>query len=360
MKKLKMKTKDLNQENITKLTELFPELVTEVEKDGEVVKTVDVKKLKEVVGDYASEEDEVYELSWVGKQKSKQKIVLPINKTLRPVPEDSVDFESTENLYIEGDNFEVLKLLQESYLNKIKMIYIDPPYNTGKDFVYKDNFTKGKEEYDDESGAIDEEGNKLFRNTATNGRFHSDWLSMMYERLVVARDLLKDDGVVFISIGDDELDNLKKISDEIFGEDNFIAIYSRIAKKGSSMGKFVSPAVDYMLCYVKDITLNSGFTFPQTEEYISKFNKEDKLGKYKTGGLYQSSLDPLRGCVNQRYYVECPDGELVIPPGEEFPKNKEDGEKVAPKSRKDKVWRWSQETYLKEKENLIFTKSSVN
>src|SRR3989344_658559 len=147
--KLSLKTKDLATENITRLSALFPSLITEVEKDGKIIKTINVSKLKEVVGDYATTDSEVYELTWVGKQESKQKIVAPITKTLRPVPEDSVDFENTENLYIEGDNFEVLKVLQESYLNKIKMIYIAPPYNTGKDFVYKDNFKVSKEEYDE-------------------------------------------------------------------------------------------------------------------------------------------------------------------------------------------------------------------
>ncbi len=361
MEKLKLKTKDLTAENIAKLAILFPNLITEVEKDGKIIKTINASKLKEVVGDYATSDSEVYELTWVGKQESKQKITAPITKTLRPVPGDSVDFENTENLYIEGDNFEVLKVLQESYLNKVKMIYIDPPYNTGKDFVYKDNFSQSTAEYDKESGAVDEEGNKLTNsrniNKNTNPRFHSDWLSMIYERLVIAKDLLSDDGAIFISIGDDEVDNLKKIGNEIFGETNFISIYSRISKKGSSMGKFVSPAVDYIICYVKDAVYNEGFVFPQTDKYRSKFNKEDANGKYKTGGLYQSSLDPLRGCVNQRYYIECPDGTLVIPPGENFPKIKKDGERIAPESRKDKVWRWSQETYLKEKNNLIFSKS---
>ena len=166
--------------------------------------------------------NERYRLDWPGKKASLLKANLPVTKTLRPVVEDSVDFENTENLFIEGDNFEVLKILQESYLGKVKMIYIDPPYNTGNDFIYKDKFSVSKDEYETAVGAVDDAGDKLFRNTDSNGRFHSDWLSMMYERLVIARDLLKDDGVVFISIDENELINLQKICEEIFGADNVL------------------------------------------------------------------------------------------------------------------------------------------
>lgn len=249
---MSMETKNLAQENIIKLTTLFPELITEVERDGKVVKTVNVEALKNLIGDFTAGSNELYELNWVGKQKSRQKIVMPINKTLRPVVEDSVDFENTENLFIEGDNFEVLKLLQESYLNKIKMIYIDPPYNTGNDFVYKDNFSMSKEEYDDETGAIDEQGNKLFINSTTNGRFHSDWLSMIFERLVIAKDLLREDGAVYISIDDNEVANLRKIGDEIFGEENFVAQFpwrKRTAKSDVPFG--VSQDYEWILCFAK-------------------------------------------------------------------------------------------------------------
>ncbi|MFZ3166716.1 MAG: DNA methyltransferase [Candidatus Methanoperedens sp.] len=252
MEKLNMKTKDLASDNIAKLSALFPEIITEVEKGGKIINTINADKLKELIGDYAENSSEVYELTWVGKQKSRQNIVLPIHKTLRPVVKDSVDFENTENLYIEGDNFEILKLLQESYLNQIKMIYIDPPYNTGNDFVYKDNFSMCRERYDDETGAIDEEGNKLFKNTAVNGRFHSDWLSMMYERLVIAKDLLSDDGVIFISIDDNEVANLRKICDEIFGDENFVAQFpwrKRTAKSDVPFG--ISQDYEWLLCFAK-------------------------------------------------------------------------------------------------------------
>ncbi|MEI7604498.1 MAG: site-specific DNA-methyltransferase, partial [bacterium] len=191
MNKLKMQTPDLTNENISKIAELFPNVITEKEgKDGKIVKAIDFDLLKQLLSkELIDDENERYRLDWPGKKASLLKANTPIVKTLRPDRDSSVNFDTTENVYIEGDNFEVLKILQESYLNKIKMIYIDPPYNTGKDFVYRDNRTVSKEDYEEEIGLEDEEGGKLFRNTDTNGRFHSDWLSMMYERLVVARDL---------------------------------------------------------------------------------------------------------------------------------------------------------------------------
>lgn len=278
---MSMETKDLAQENINKLTKLFTELITEVERGGSVVKTVNVEILRNLVGDFAHDSDEVYELTWVGKQESRQKIVTPINKTLRPVPEDSVDFENTENLYIEGDNFEVLKLLQESYLNKIKMIYIDPPYNTGKDFVYKDNFAMSKEEYDDETGAIDEEGNRLFMNTTTNGRFHSDWLSMMFERLVIAKDLLRDDGVIFISIDDNEVANLRKICDEVFGEQNFVSQFVWKGRAGAEDDDKYRRVHEYILVYSKESTEYDSGLEPKIDESFPKYD-EVKKRNYKT------------------------------------------------------------------------------
>ncbi|WP_148571885.1 site-specific DNA-methyltransferase [Aliarcobacter cryaerophilus] len=244
LKKLKMQTPDICEENIKKLKELFPQIVSEDKIDFDILKQLLSNNIVEA-------DDERYRLDWVGKKRSLLKANTPINKTLRPCKEESVDFENTKNLYIEGDNFEVLKLLQESYLNKIKMIYIDPPYNTGKDFVYRDNFTQKKDEFEDEIGLRDDEGNKLFKNTDSNGRFHSDWLSMMYERLIVARDLLKDDGVIFISIDDNEVHNLRKICDEIFGEKNFIA---QIIIDGTPKNDpyVVSTSHEYCLVYMKD------------------------------------------------------------------------------------------------------------
>ena len=215
LNKLKLQTPNIYEENIKKLKELFPQIVSEDKIDFDILKQLLSNTIVEA-------DDERYRLDWVGKKRSLLKANTPINKTLRPCKNESVDFENTKNLYIEGDNFEVLKLLQESYLNKIKMIYIDPPYNTGKDsFPYPDDYSKSRSDFEDEIGLRDDEGNKLFKNTDSNGRFHSDWLSMMYERLLVARDLLKDDGVIFISIDDNEVHNLRKICDEVFGEGNF-------------------------------------------------------------------------------------------------------------------------------------------
>lgn len=247
LKKLKMQTPNICEENIKKLKELFPQIVSEDKIDFDILKQLLSNSIVEA-------DDERYRLDWVGKKRSLLKANTPINKTLRPCVEESVDFENTKNLYIEGDNFEVLKLLQESYLNKIKMIYIDPPYNTGKDFVYRDNFTQKKDEFEDEIGLRDEEGNKLFKNTDSNGRFHSDWLSMMYERLFVARDLLKDDGVIFISIDDNEVHNLRKICDEIFGEGNFIEEFiwdKKNSAKGVPPKNMVVNIHEYILCYGK-------------------------------------------------------------------------------------------------------------
>jgi adenine-specific DNA-methyltransferase len=248
MNKLKMQTPDITNKNIENILKLFPNVATEVE--GK--KAIDFDLLRQMLSeDIVEGDEERYRLDWPGKKASLLKANTAINKTLRPCEDESVDFESTQNLYIEGDNFEVLKILSESYLNKIKMIYIDPPYNTGKDFVYKDNFTKSKEDFEDDINLRDEEGNKLFKNTDTNGRFHSDWLSMMYERLLVSRDLLKDDGVIFISIDDNEVHNLRKICDEVFGEGNFVA---QIIIDGTPKNDpyVVSTSHEYCLVYIKD------------------------------------------------------------------------------------------------------------
>ncbi|TXK92865.1 site-specific DNA-methyltransferase, partial [Methylococcaceae bacterium CS5] len=217
MEKLKMKTPNITEQNMEQIAKLFPNVMTETQDEkGKVQKAIDFDLLKQSLSSVLVDDaDERYCLDWPGKKAALLKANTPITKTLRPCREDSVNFDSTENVYIEGDNFEVLKILQESYLGKIKMIYIDPPYNTGKDFIYKDNFAAKKADYEEELSTTDEEDNKLFKNTDTNGRFHSDWLSMMYERLIVARDLLKEDGVIFISIDDNEVHNLRKICDEI-------------------------------------------------------------------------------------------------------------------------------------------------
>jgi len=254
MKKLAMQTPDTTENNLSKIKELFPNVITEKEgENGVIEKAVDFDQLKQLLSKELVEGgDERYRLDWPGKKASLLKANTPITSTLRPDNAGSVNFDTTENVFIEGDNFEVLKILQESYLGKIKMIYIDPPYNTGKDFVYRDNRTVSKEDYEEELGVEDEEGGKLFRNTDTNGRFHSDWLSMMYERLVVAKDLLCDDGVFFVSIDDSEAINLRKICDEIFGEANFIA---QIIVDGTPKNDpyVVSTSHEYCIVYVKNL-----------------------------------------------------------------------------------------------------------
>ena len=225
MEHLKQETVSGAQLNLDALYHICPQCFTESKdpKTGEVKHTVDFDKLRLLLGDNVAEGDERYDFTWVGKRAALQEAAKPIRKTLRPCPEESVDWDNTKNLYIEGDNLEVLKLLQNSYMGKVKMIYIDPPYNTGNDFVYHDDFHQTKQDYDLFSGDVTVEGERLVKNTESNGRFHSDWCSMIYSRLMVARTLLTDDGVIFISIDDHEQRNLKNICDEVFGESNFIA-----------------------------------------------------------------------------------------------------------------------------------------
>lgn len=239
MDKLKMETPDLTQSNIEKLAALFPACVTEARgEDGKLKKAVNFELLRQMLSDVVLEGDEAYEFTWVGKKAAIVESTRPIRKTLRPCPAESVDWDSTENLYIEGDNLEVLKLLQESYLGKVKMIYIDPPYNTGNDFIYRDDFAQSQEEYSEESGQVDENGDRLFKNTDSNGRFHSDWCSMIYSRLMLARNLLSDDGAIFISIDHNEVANLKKLCDEVFGEDNFRSMITWQRKYSVSNSNF--------------------------------------------------------------------------------------------------------------------------
>ncbi len=284
MNKLKKSTPDLTEKHIDKISELFPYVITEKrDENGGIKKAVDFDLLKQTLSkDLVENDDERYRLDWPGKKASLLKANTPITKTLRPCREESLHFENTENLYIEGDNFEVLKILQESYLGKVKMIYIDPPYNTGNDFIYKDDYKKSKEKYEEEIGIIDEEGGKLFKNTDTNGRFHSDWLSMMYERLIVARDLLTEDGVIFISIDDNEVHNLRKICDEVFGEENFVANFLWKKKSTTSNVKDaqVSAQVDYQLCYQKNAALTLKQRIKPTEQ--RSYPHIDNEGHYRT------------------------------------------------------------------------------
>lgn len=252
MEKLPQQTPDLTQQNIDRIAELFPSAITETkDADGKIKKAINFTTLKQLLSDEVVDGDECYEFTWVGKKQSILEANKPIRKTLRPAKDESKNWDTTENLYIEGDNLEVLKLLQNSYLGCIKMMYFDPPYNTGNDFVYRDNFAVSKEDYQESAGVYDEDENRLFKNTETNGRYHSDWCSMMYPRLQLARNLLTEDGVIFISIDDNEADNLRKICDEVFGEGNFFA---QVIVRNNSRGqtyKQISKTHEYILVYTK-------------------------------------------------------------------------------------------------------------
>lgn len=255
---------------------------------------------------------ERYEFTWVGKNASRVEANTTTNKTLRPCIEESKDWDNTENLYIEGDNLEVLKLLQNSYFNKVKMIYIDPPYNTGNDFIYIDDFAQNIDEYEEAKGSFDEEGNRLFKNTDTNGRFHSDWCSMIYPRLVLARNLLADDGVVFISIDDNEQENLKKICDEVFGEKNFIAqvIWER-AYAPVNLKKHFSENHDYIICYAKDIDKAICNGLPRASEANDRYSNPDNDPR----GVWQSDNLSVGPIVQSKIYEIITPGERkVLPP----------------------------------------------
>ena len=362
--KLDLSSVDGTQLNMEALYQIVPSCFTEVkdEKTGELRHVVNFKTLRQLLGDNAVEDaDEMYQFTWPGKQEARREAARPTTKTLRPVIEDSVDWDNTQNLYIEGDNLEVLKLLQKSYMGKVKMIYIDPPYNTGNDFVYDDDFAVSQDDYDLFAGDVDELGNRYRKNTDSNGRFHSDWCSMMYSRLMVARSLLAEDGVIFISIGQGEVTNIVKECDEIFGSTNRISIVSRLMKSGGGKGQFFSPNVEYIIIYAKGISNVVGFREEISEEIIKKLYTSietegaRKGEKYRPFGLYQSSLDAR---PNQRYFIECPDGSFVIPPGKTMPCSVEDGAMVYPNS-DDGCWRWSRDRYLEEKAkgNIIFKKS---
>ena len=224
MEKMRMESVDMTAQNIEKIAAMFPNCITEaMGEDGKLKKVVNFDLLRQMLSGEILEGDDSYEFTWVGKKAAIVEANKPIRKTLRPCPEESVDWDTTENLYIEGDNLDVLKLLQESYLNRVKLIYIDPPYNTGNDFIYRDDFAQASDEYRAESGEITEEGTRLFKNTDTNGRFHSDWCSMIYSRLIISRNFLTEDGVIFISIDENEVNTLKAICDEVFGASNFVA-----------------------------------------------------------------------------------------------------------------------------------------
>ena len=256
MNHMKFESPDMTAQNIDRIAALFPNCVTEAsDGHGGIKRAVNFELLKQMLSPDVVDGDEAYEFTWVGKKAAIVEANKPIRKTLRPCVEESKDWDTTENLYIEGDNLEVLKLLQESYLGKVKMIYIDPPYNTGNDFIYADDFMRSQEEENEQMGMYDEDENRLFKNTDTNGRFHSDWCSMIYSRLMLARNLLTDDGVIFISIDDNEQENLKKICDEVFGGHNFIAQIVWQKRTSPDARRIISAGHEYVFAYVKDETL---------------------------------------------------------------------------------------------------------
>lgn len=310
MDKLKMQTANKADENFKKLAAMFPNAVTETidETTGEVVRAIDKDVLMQEINTHVVDgKEERYQFTWPDKKKSVLLANSPIAETLRPCRDESVDFDNTENLYIEGDNLDVLKLLQETYLGKVKMIYIDPPYNTGNDFVYNDDFSESIDDFLDRSGQFDEDGNRLFHNTESNGRFHTDWLNMIYPRLKIARNLLSDDGVIFISIDDNEVENLRNISNEIFGECNFIASYLKQSKVGGgSDSKFIVKEHEYCLVYSKNIELASEMFMEHDKEYLKRYKEQDEIGRY----FWDTFARP--GLKNPIHYdIVAPDGTIM-------------------------------------------------
>ena len=351
MDKLKMHSPNKVDENIAKIGKLFPNCLTEVKNEnGEVVRAIDFDMLRQELSSVIVEgNEERYQFTWPDKKKSILLANAPIAETLRPCREESVDFDNTENLYIEGDNLDVLKLLQETYLGKVRMIYIDPPYNTGRDaFVYNDNFNISLENYKSLSGVFDTDGNIVYEiknNNVANGRFHTDWLNMLYPRLKIAKDLLSDDGVIFISIDDNEVDNLKKICSEIFGEENFVGCAGRITKKSNNKGDFWAPNFDYLITFVKNRECAVEFTGGAN---IDSYNliEEDGPRKgehYQLVRLYMSSIQNRN--PEQRFWIECPDGSKIIPPGTTFPPERP--------NLGDGIWRWSRTTFEANKDKIV-------
>lgn len=340
MEKLKMHSPNLTQDNIARIRDLFPGCVTEArDSNGSVKLAVDFDQLRQELTESIVEgAQERYQLNWPGKREALLRANAPIAKTLRPCREESVDFETTRNLFIEGDNLEALKLLQETYLGKVKLIYIDPPYNTGNDFVYEDDFAESADEYLRRSGQKDDMGNRLVVNTVANGRFHSDWASMIYSRLKIARSLLADDGLIFISIDDGEVANLRSICGEIFGEDNFVA--QLIWKKsygGGAKSKHVVRLHEYVLVYARQKESLGFLALPPNEDvlryYKFKDDKFDLRGPYRKQPLATNSMDPR---PNLRYAIV------------------RDGEEIWP----EKQWQWSKDRVAEALKNdeLVFTK----
>lgn len=302
MDKLRMGSPDLTAENIEKIGALFPNCITEKLDDEHSTKehkvykkAVNFELLKQMLSPDVVDGDEAYEFTWVGKKAAIVEANRPIRKTLRPCLEESKDWDTTENLYIEGDNLEVLKLLQESYLGKVKMIYIDPPYNTGNDFIYADDFMRSQEEENEQMGMFDEDENRLFKNTDTNGRFHSDWCSMIYSRLMLARNLLSNDGIIMISIDNNENHNLRKICEDVFGASNFVSeIIIRNNPRGRQSDRFIATEHEYLLCFCKNSSSCFINGMPLSDEQKKEYCYSDENGQYRLLGLRQRGVASLR------------------------------------------------------------------
>lgn len=343
MEKMKMATPDLAAQNIEKIGMLFPGCITESrDRDGNLKKAVNFELLRQMLSDAVTDGEEAYEFTWVGKKASIVEANQPVRKTLRPCAEESKNWETTENLYIEGDNLEVLKLLRESYLGKVKMIYIDPPYNTGNDFIYCDKFTRSSEEYEEQIGVFDDENHRLFKNTDSNGRFHSDWCSMMYARLLLSRDVLSDDGVIFVSIDEHEIDNCLKILDDVYGRVNRVGvIIVKSNPRGSMSIGEVANLHEYLAVYCKDRLTADIVGHPLSNAMTDEYKYEDERGRYRLlglrmrGGFWRRSerpnlyfplfVNPENGAVSLEKSEAC--SEEVFP--------------VQPSTMEDGTWRWS-------------------
>ena len=346
MDNLKMHSLDGVQRNIDLIGKLFPNAITEVKRDGKVEHAIDFDVLRQELSDSIVEgREERYQFTWPDKKKAMLAANAPITATLRPVVADSFGKDGTpggfdsENLYIEGDNLEVLKLLQETYLGKVKMIYIDPPYNTGNDFVYEDNFAQSAADYMDNSGQYDEEGNRMVTNTESNGRFHTDWLNMIYPRLKLAKDLLAEDGVIFISIDDNEIENSLKVCSEVFGKENYLACFPRVTKKAGKTTEAIARNHDYLLSYAKSSAVK--LYLPSHTDDGFKFSDEfiDTRGKYKLNQTldydslqYSASLDYPITVKGKTFY-----------PGQSYEKYLE--RQKGNHARADWAWRWSKELF---------------
>lgn len=355
--KMELTSMDVAGEKREELKRALGQAFPEVFAEG----SIDFDQLKRALGEWVEPGKERFGLNWPGKAECMKVIQQPSVATLKPMRDASVKFDETENVFIEGDNLEVLKLLQKAYFGKVKMIYIDPPYNTGNEFIYPDKYEESLQTYLSYTGQIDDDGFKLTTNTDSAGRFHSRWMNMIYPRLYLSRNLLRNDGAIFISIGQDELADLIHVCFEIFGEENFVSVCSRVMKTGGQKGVHFSPSVDYVLIFAKNIYELGQFREQISQNVIDKvYTKVEQSGpragkNYRAMGLYQAMLDKR---ANQRFYIECPDGTYAIPPGDSFPSLTKEGEQVAPNDG-DGVWRWTYSRFATEKadDNIEFVKS---